>query len=928
MAHLHSVYDNDTHFKIDPVTRQIANESGKVVLMQNDHNSERFTFEIPRYIDGHDMSVCNKVEVHFINLKADKTEKNADVYPVEDLQISPDSEDVVICSWLISQNATKYAGSLNFVLRYACLTGDVIDYQWYTDIHKGISVSESISNTETVATEYSDVLEEWYRLLFEKAATGMKWCGEWEGIQSRYVEGSVITHKGVIYVCVAPETRDTPGESESWDTITTSDITDEQIAQAVEDYMAEHPVSGGNVDLTGVVKSVNGRAPDENGNVEIAVSGGTAAVAVTDKPYAMQNIGVLYENPEGYDYVAWCPGNLRYDAVNDRYVSLVYGSTKHGAGTTALFVSYINPKTYEATAPVRCYTDDGATALTGSTAFWIDDDGTYKMLYKYTDNKTYLFTSVDGGVNWTKGDAVSGFSGSPWGITKLSNGRLIFGDDVTKVGIYYSDNGGINWTQVIPETAGGGYEAEACILELEPGKLIAIARYSMSGIGYSISGDSEPALVSYSEDYGTSWTAWKKSSTITNMNASACTGIVHNGMVDIFAASRWYWHGSYSNTDYVNTGKTGAITHYTATVENALADNFTNNGVLTYANAVGDTSSQDFHSPCLAAKGDEILLMWFDRIYPYTEEVTSHYFARGGVGGLMNYAPNDEVVSVVFPYSSAMVEKLLRKQYTELMVKINNIVIAGGGTPEDSEDPENPTSFIFNGCIMNLDYLDSTKYDVENMTLTDSINGEVGTFCTASNGNTKVTEFPEIRDTSLGFTYLGFPENTLSKYLSDDNCEFTIELAIYVESDDELKEMAGAIQANMFFSNGGGTNSLRITAADVNQFYLSTDGSMSNAVGTLEGSNSVFYEPVTNLPRDVLRHGTFVFKSDGTVSIYEDGEYIGREIMPDTFVSWGGTNLTRKFCLCGFYKTVRIYNRALTDDEVLNNYNYELQSIM
>ncbi len=202
MAHLHSVYDNDTHFKIDPATRQIANESGKVILMQNDHNSERFTFEIPRYIDGHDMSVCNKVEVHFINLKADKTEKHADVYPVEDLQISPASEDVVICSWLISQNATKYAGSLNFVLRYACLTGSVIDYQWYTDIHKGISVSESISNTESVAIEYSDILEAWREELMESGG-----------------------------------------------------VSDEQIAQAVEDYMAEHPIevpdSGGNANQGG-----------------------------------------------------------------------------------------------------------------------------------------------------------------------------------------------------------------------------------------------------------------------------------------------------------------------------------------------------------------------------------------------------------------------------------------------------------------------------------------------------------------------------------------------------------------------------------------------------------------------------------------------------------------------------------------------------
>lgn len=173
MSHLHSVYDNDTHFKIDPVTRKIKNESGKVILMQNDHNSERFTFEIPRYVDGHDMSKCNKVEVHFINLKDDKTARNSDVYPVKDLQISPDSEDIVICSWLISQNATKYAGSLNFVLRYACLTDGVIDYQWYTDIHKGITVSESISNTKTVAIEYSDVLEQWRQELFDASEEGV-----------------------------------------------------------------------------------------------------------------------------------------------------------------------------------------------------------------------------------------------------------------------------------------------------------------------------------------------------------------------------------------------------------------------------------------------------------------------------------------------------------------------------------------------------------------------------------------------------------------------------------------------------------------------------------------------------------------------------------------------------------------------------------
>lgn len=672
--------------------------------------------------------------------------------------------------------------------------------------------------------------------------------------------------------------------------------TDEQVESAVNSYLEKNPIEGGTV------------------------------ANVTDKPYHLQKIGVLYENPEGYDYIAWCPANLKYDKNLKKYVSLVYGSTQHVNGTTALFVAYIDPDTFEATAPVQCFTDDGATALSGSTAFWIEDD-VYKMLYTYTDKVTYIFTSTDYGVNWTKGDKVSGFSGSPWGITKLSNGRLICADDQTKKGIYYSDDNGVNWTNVIPTTCGGGYEAEACILELQEGKLIAIARYSMSGIGYNASGASEPAIVSFSEDYGTTWTAWKKSETITNMNASSCTGHVHNGMVDIFACSRWYWHGSYANDDYVNTGKTGAITHYTATVENALLDNFTNMGIVTYANAIGDTSSQDFHSPVMAVNGDDMLLMWFDRIYPFTEEKTSHYFARGSKADL-DTAPRDDLSSVVFPYSSAMVDKLLKKQYTELMTKINEIIISGGGTPDTGDDPENPTSYIFEGCIMNLNYLDSSKHDTENMTLTDSINGEVGTFITSNAGTNLVTAFPEVREHGMAYSHLYFPANTLSKYLQDDGCEFTIELAMYRYSSDAYTEnMAGVIPINLFHSDGGGGSSLRIESNLPGCFYLKTDGTMGTGTKTTEGTVNMGYSYDGGIPGDLLTHAVAVYKADGTVEAYLNGAYGGRIVCSD-FASWGGTNLTRAFSFNIFGKATRIYNRALTADEVLNNYNYELQSIV
>lgn len=164
MAHLHRVYDTDAHFKIDAITRAIkADTSGKsvkTVLIQGDHNSERFTFEVPRLVDGHDLSLCNDVQVHYINIDSgNKSNTSRDIYLVTDLQISPDSDDVVILSWLIDGKATRYAGSLHFLVKFKCIADDeTVDYVWNTAIFTGISVSTGIDNVGSVATEYSDIL--------------------------------------------------------------------------------------------------------------------------------------------------------------------------------------------------------------------------------------------------------------------------------------------------------------------------------------------------------------------------------------------------------------------------------------------------------------------------------------------------------------------------------------------------------------------------------------------------------------------------------------------------------------------------------------------------------------------------------------------------------------------------------------------------
>ena len=64
------VIDFDNCFMVDPFTREITSKKPqKNVLIQNDHNSERFTFEVPRFIEGRDISKCNTVRVYYRNGK-------------------------------------------------------------------------------------------------------------------------------------------------------------------------------------------------------------------------------------------------------------------------------------------------------------------------------------------------------------------------------------------------------------------------------------------------------------------------------------------------------------------------------------------------------------------------------------------------------------------------------------------------------------------------------------------------------------------------------------------------------------------------------------------------------------------------------------------------------------------------------------------
>lgn len=166
MTHNHHVRDNDKRFVIDSVARTVYfPEADRPVLIQHDHNSEHITFECDRYVEGHDLLSCDKVEVHYRNVM-DSRRSVKGVYPVADLQISGTDPNKLVFTWIVSLNATNYNGPLLFVVAFSCTKDGEILYRWNTNICKDLVVSEGMDNGEAVTQNYADVLENWRLDLF------------------------------------------------------------------------------------------------------------------------------------------------------------------------------------------------------------------------------------------------------------------------------------------------------------------------------------------------------------------------------------------------------------------------------------------------------------------------------------------------------------------------------------------------------------------------------------------------------------------------------------------------------------------------------------------------------------------------------------------------------------------------------------------
>ncbi len=698
----------------------------------------------------------------------------------------------------------------------------------------------------------------------------------------------------------------------------------DDIQTAVDSYLDAHPVEDGKDGADGVTPHIGDNGNWWIGEEDTGVTA-TATITVQDGSITEEKLAedvkkkIDAAGEGGYKWASrgymrkqvrtfqgWAH-NIRFDPVLGKAVGLVISGTASHSNAQPWYRVEIDPKTgymsdYE---EIKVYDTDGVTEYADASgymgSFRILSDGTYMFI----DGGQNIYTSPDKGKTLTlkKKYAFSSLSdGSMFGLTELSNGRLLVGHGGQKNTLYYSDNKGDSWTSVSPANSGLGQQVypegyyvpfEPCFIECGNGRVVCYARASMNAYAsypnyYSAK---EAAVYSISEDYGNTWTPWAWSTALTDMTANNGKAVVLGDKVHAVYGSRY---GAEDNDFH--------LFYATTSLADILEDKWESPVVVDVGHwdAATATNSHDCGYPSLFADENNNLFAVY-----YDGDGTGSAFGANwrlciGTQAAAQVAPvtNEGKGSLVVGYTQAMVDALLKAQKSALMGEIAKLYEAIGQLPPDSGENDG-AMYITSGLVDFWEPQIETNWDTSGShpVLKGSA---VGLDAVARNHLGQIQTSIAIDETTgmMGDCF-GLSDN-FTELCSE---EFTWDLVFYTTNTAD-----GPMVINL---NDNKYDSTRV--AYIVQATSTWDGKGNNLTkDALFGANYPLSKKISHI---VItgKNGVLNFWLNGT----KVTEWVDENIVVPLSGYIGAAGFATKVA------DVRLYNKVLSDDEINNNYLFE-----
>lgn len=625
---------------------------------------------------------------------------------------------------------------------------------------------------------------------------------------------------------------------------------------------------------------------------KIGNGGGTGGSSVVNTDYKWIKSGQMRTPVRDFQGWAHC---VQYDKELGKAVGIVISGTGSHSNTMPLYRvtiennGYMSP--YEEITFNYPESDNNPSSYIGS--FLTLEDGTYWLC----DYRQRIFTSSDKGYTWdfVTQLALNGRNtynnDSLFGVTVLSNGRFV-GGNIGNVAseTYYSDNG-IDWTTVVMDVSQLGQQTypEGNYVPFEPffidcgnGKVVQYARASMNAFKTFADGNwtkQEGAVYSVSEDYGTTWTPWKWSESIVDMTANNGKVVVIGDVVHCVYGSRYIGYtDEYGNTPFF------ALRYTHTTLEKVLNDEWEESVVIDVGHWDEATSTlkADCGYPSIwRDENNNLFAVYYDSAengLPYGANwrllFGNPYVQKKAVEDSGSGSKN-------VAYSQAQVDLIV----SGLMTKINELYMLVGQMPEDSGNLDGSQP-VFNGLVEWFDVGDETQWT--DKTVKSKIgSGKTGTGVKHGSNNFIWSTIAPISYEN-GLAEVGLLLGGLDGYGVSDT--FSIEFVYNV-----------------------------LTNSDVFKLLTSpanTSGTANNAIISLLNKSGSEY----------MKKGHMILVyENGTITQYFNGSNKGVvKTLDDT--SGVGTSQILVRGNEGKIGHVRLYNRALTAQEIKNNYEFVIKT--